>query len=75
MIDKNDHLRQTGVYLHEGKLWRIMAYFSGPSIEMHVIGDKKQTKSFGIGSLIDSYFHKIDALNVNDDLTTFIKNE
>ena len=75
MIETNDCLRQTRVYLYEGKLWRIMAYFPQPSVEMHVIGDKKQTISFGVGSLIDSNFHKIDDLIISNDLTTIIKKE
>ena len=66
MIDSKDYIKQKGIYLKDGKLWRVLSYCSEPSIEMlcMVSGERM---SFGIGGLCNSYFTKINELTFNHE--------
>jgi len=58
MINRDDLLKQESMYLYGGKVWKIVSYCPGPSVEMQCITSGEQM-SFGLGGLIDKAFKEI----------------
>jgi hypothetical protein len=63
MIDSNDYIKQTGVYIKDGHLWRIVGFCQSPSVTMERIGTITEIReSFGIDGFTNSTFSKVEGL-------------
>lgn len=61
MVNQDDYRKQTGVYLYEGKLYRILSFCSEPSLEMIGISNG-DIKSFGVTGLMNDNFKRLPNL-------------
>lgn len=66
MIPSEDYTKQERIYTQHGQgLWRIIGYFSGPSLTMQNILTKRR-EVFGIHSLNAEAFEPIPGLEAGD---------
>jgi len=58
MIPKSDLHEQTGLYLYNNKVWKILGYCLGPSVTMECLSDRGRI-DFGLGGALEKEFKLI----------------
>lgn len=58
MINAEDLYKQEGLYLYEGKVWKIAAYCPVPSVTMECTTSKERM-NFGLGGELEKSFKEI----------------
>ena len=64
MIDSEDFIRQEGIYIKDGKLWKVLSYCPEPSIEMVCMASGER-RSFGVSGITNNSFERLNELKYN----------
>ena len=67
MINSTDYHEQTGIYLYQGKLYRVLGYCLSPSLTMVEIDKPKSRISFGIEGLTNKEFILLKGIKYNPE--------
>jgi len=70
MINSTYYHEQTGIYLYQGKLYRILGYCLSPSltmIEINNIDNSEPHISFGIGGSMNKEFIPLKGIKYNPE--------